>query len=96
MSNDKPFGAEYEYITKFRTLSSGDQVDILARTLYVTIHLDPVGYPNGLPTWDELPIIDTNFNYGADKARYISAAIQVRRLLSENLNDLYNINNDQI
>jgi hypothetical protein len=73
---------EHRYILEFQALPKDKQIEFLARSMYVTIYVDPYGYPNGMPTWDELPLVDTHHTLGVDKSRYIDAAILVYKLLT--------------
>lgn len=71
-----------QYILEFQALPKEQQIETLANLMYVTIHLDPYGYPNGLPHWNELPLIDLGHTIGADQSRYIEAAATVYKMLT--------------
>lgn len=77
--NARKRGQEWlkEFQTKYRT----DQIETLASMIYVCVQLDPYGYPNGLPTWDELPDVDFDHKLGMDKLRYIQAANRIINLV---------------
>lgn len=70
-----------EWLKEFQTKSPTDQIETLASIIYVCVLLDPYGYPNGLPTWDELPDVDFDYKLGYDKQRYIQAVNRVIDLL---------------
>jgi hypothetical protein len=76
-----------QYILEFQALPKDDQIDYLAHLMYVKIYVDPYGYPNGMPTWDELPLIDSGHSLGVDKSRYIDAASIVHKMLTWKLNN---------
>lgn len=62
---------------QFYELPPEQKIQWLAEMIYVTVVLDPMGYPNGQPNFGELPDIDYNHEIGNDKVRYIQAASAV-------------------
>lgn len=71
---EKLFAASEVSMLEWHKSSKENKINDLAQMLYVTIALDPYGYPNGAPYWDELPNIDSYHKLGNDKMRYIEAA----------------------
>ncbi len=71
----------HQWLDNFAKEAPSYQIELLASILYKTIQCDPYGYPNGLPTWDELPDIDSDDKLGYDKQRYIEAMNRVIDLI---------------
>lgn len=73
-AKDRALQRGLTWLEEFKRKPLEDHLEYLAQTLYSTIELDPYGYPNGRPSWSELPEIDTNHKLGTDKFRYRTAA----------------------
>ena len=70
------------YMDNFNILSKEEKIEIIAKLIYRIICLDPFGYPNGQPDWDDLPDVDSNFEVGVDKYRFVDSAEQVYRIIN--------------
>ena len=71
-----------DYMNNFNSLTKQEKIEVIAKLIYRTSYLDPFGYPNGQPDWDELPELDIDFKIGLDKYRFINAAEQVYKMLN--------------
>ena len=69
------------YMQMFEKLSKNEKIETLAALIYRNTILDPQGYPNGMPVWDELPEVDHSFKIGLDKYRFLNAAEHVYKML---------------
>ena len=65
------------YAEEFYRLPKEEKIARIAELIYFSVALDPFGFPNGRPSFNELPDIDHNHQIGDDKARYIQAASTV-------------------
>lgn len=66
---------------EYNEASAADKVERLAQLIYVCTYVDPHGYPNDLPDWDDLPVLGTINAGNPDKVRYRNAAMAIMDLL---------------
>ena len=81
-ARDRAIARGIDYMNNFIELPLHEKIEIIAKLIFRTTYLDPFGYPNGQPSWEELPDIDTNFKIGLDKYRFLNAAEQVFKMLN--------------
>lgn len=70
-----------KFLAELKDLNRDEQIDLLAKQIYVNVCLDPYGYPNGLPYWEELIEIDSHHSLGIDKERFRDAAKSMLMLI---------------
>ena len=70
------------WAVEFYNLPKEEKILRLAELIYVSVALDPFGYPNGRPDFSELPYVDHDYKVGDDKLRYIQAAASVYNRLN--------------